>query len=353
VKLSEMVTRMTEDQTRLSGILDNIADGVIMTDIEGNIIIANKAIKTIFRVDNKELIGKSLIKKLHDHEIGELWISCLETGVEQADQFESDYFKRYIQAIAVPVNGDKPRGVLLLFQDLTELRNLQTMRRELIGNISHDFRTPLAGIKAMVETLRDGAIDDANVSSDFLSRIEGEVDRLTQMVTELTELSRIETGGSELKLEAVGINIPIEEAVNQLKPQAERKNISISIEGKGEIPEVFLDNERLRQVLVNLLHNAVKFTGENGLIVINYRIENDMVRVDIIDNGIGIAEKDLPHVFERFYMADRSRTGGGTGMGLAIAKHVIEAHQGKITAQSTEGKGSTFSIFLPLDIGMK
>lgn len=353
VKLSEMVTRMTEDQIRLSGILDNIADGVIMTDIEGNIIIANKAIKTIFRVDNKELIGKSLIKKLHDHEIGELWISCLETGVEQADQFESDYFKRYIQAIAVPVNGDKPRGVLLLFQDLTELRNLQTMRRELIGNISHDFRTPLAGIKAMVETLRDGAIDDANVSSDFLSRIEGEVDRLTQMVTELTELSRIETGGSELKLEAVGINIPIEEAVNQLKPQAERKNITITTENEGGIPEVNIDIERLRHVLVNLLHNAVKFTSENGRIVINYRTEQDMVRLDIIDNGIGIAEEDLPHVFERFYMADRSRTGGGTGMGLAIAKHVIEAHHGKISVQSTEGKGSTFSIFLPLDMGTK
>jgi two-component system phosphate regulon sensor histidine kinase PhoR len=251
------------------------------------------------------------------------------------------------------VNGDKPRGVLLLFQDLTELRNLQTMRRELIGNISHDFRTPLAGIKAMVETLRDGAIDDANVSSDFLSRIEGEVDRLTQMVTELTELSRIETGGSELKFEVAGIDGLIKEAVHRLNPQAERKNITITLGSEGEIPEIYVDSERILQVLINLLHNAVKFTGENGRIVINYRTEQDMVRVDIIDNGIGIAEKDLPHVFERFYMADRSRTGGGTGMGLAITKHVIEAHQGKITAQSTEGKGATFSIFLPLDMGMK
>lgn len=353
VKLTEMVKRMTEDRARLSGILDNIADGVIMTDTEGNIIIANVAIKTIFSVDNAGLIGKSLIENLHDHEIGELLNTCLETGEEQTDQFESNYFKRYIRAIAVPVNGDKPKGVLLLFQDLTELRNLQTMRRELIGNISHDFRTPLAGIKAMVETLRDGAIDDRNVAFDFLSRIESEVDRLAQMVTELTELSRIETGGSELKLEAVGISILIEEAVNRLKTQAERKNISIIVESMDEIPEIYLDNERVRQVLVNLLHNAVKFTGENGRIVVRYGVEKDMVRVDIIDNGIGIAGKDLPHVFERFYMADRSRTGGGTGMGLAIAKHVIEAHHGKIIAQSMEGKGSTFSIFLPLDAGTR
>jgi two-component system phosphate regulon sensor histidine kinase PhoR len=350
MKLTEMVDRMTEDRTRLSGILDNIADGVIMTDTEGNIIIANEAIKTIFRVNNEGLIGKSLIENLHDHEIGELLNSCLETGEEQTDQFESNHFKRYIRAIAVPVNGDKPKGVLLLFQDLTELRNLQTMRRELIGNISHDFRTPLAGIKAMVETLRDGAVDDNNVAFDFLSRIESEVDRLTQMVTELTELSRIETGGSELKLETVGINMLIEEVVNRLKPQAERKNITITVESTNGIPEIYVDNERVRQVLVNLLHNAVKFTGENGRIVVRYGVEKNMVRVDIIDNGIGIAEKDLPHVFERFYMADRSRTGGGTGIGLAIAKHVIEAHHVKITAQSIEGEGSTFSIFLPLDI---
>jgi two-component system phosphate regulon sensor histidine kinase PhoR len=353
VKLAEMVNRMTEDRTRLSGILDNIADGVIMTDIEGNIIIANKAINAIFRVDSEKLIGKSLIENLHDHEIGELLNSCLETGVGQSNQFESDHFKRYIQAIAVPVNGDRPKGVLLLFQDLTELRNLQTMRRELIGNISHDFRTPLAGIKAMVETLRDGAVDDKSVAADFLSRIEREVDRLTQMVTELTELSRIETGGSELKLEVVDIKVLIEEAVNQLIPQAERKNISISFERADEVPMIYVDKERIQQVLVNLIHNAVKYTGENGQIVIDTRIENEMVRVDIIDNGIGIDEKDLPHVFERFYMADRSRTGGGTGMGLAIAKHVIEAHQGKISAQSTQGKGSTFSIFLPQDMDMK
>ena len=142
----------------------------------------------------------------------------------------------------------------------------------------------------------------------------------------------------------------IEEAVNRLKPQAERKNITITVESTNGIPEIYVDNERVRQVLVNLLHNAVKFTGENGRIVVRYGVEKNMVRVDIIDNGIGIAEKDLPHVFERFYMADRSRTGGGTGIGLAIAKHVIEAHHGKITAQSIEGEGSTFSIFLPLDI---
>ena len=348
VQLAEMVNHMNEDRARLSGILDNIADGVIMTDIEGNIIIANEAIRTIFRVNNKTLIGKPLIEKLHDHEIGELLNTCLETGNQQAIQFESNHYKRYINAIAVPVIRDRTVGALLLFQDLTELRNLQTMRRELIGNMSHDFRTPLAGIKAMVETLSDGAIDDTNVAMDFLARIESEVDRLTQMVSELTELSRIETGSSELNLKMADIRFLINDAINRIKSQAERKNIQIVVESKTEIPDINVDRERILQVLINLLHNAVKFTGQNGRIAIYYGCENDEVRVDIVDNGIGIAENDLPHVFERFYMADRSRTGGGTGMGLAIAKHVIEAHHGKITAQSTAGKGSTFSIFFPV-----
>jgi len=144
------------------------------------------------------------------------------------------------------------------------------------------------------------------------------------------------------------IRFLIDDAINRIKPQAERKNIQIVVESKTEIPDINVDRERILQVLINLLHNAVKFTGQNGRIAIYYGCENDEVRVDIVDNGIGIAENDLPHVFERFYMADRSRTGGGTGMGLAIAKHVIEAHHGKITAQSTAGKGSTFSIFFPV-----
>ncbi len=350
VKLTEMVSRISGDQARLSGILDNIADGVIMTDTEGNIIMANESIKTIFRVNNEGLIGKPLIEKLQDHEIGELLNACLKTGIEQAEQFESVHYKRYIRAIAVPLDGDRSGGVLLLFQDLTELRNLQTMRRELIGNISHDFRTPLAGIKAMVETLRDGVIDDRDIASDFLSRIENEVDRLTQMVTELTELSRIETGRSELNLEPVNIRSLIDEAVNRLKPQAERKGISIDAGNGAELSDVTADSERILQVLTNLLHNAVKFTGDDGHIEINPVEENGMVRIDITDNGIGIDSRDLPHIFERFYMADRARAGGGTGMGLAIAKHVIEAHHGNITAQSIEGEGSTFSIFLPLKI---
>jgi two-component system phosphate regulon sensor histidine kinase PhoR len=346
-KLSEQFDTIIEDRTRLAGILDNIADGVIMTDSEGNVLTANKAVREIFRVSDKGIVGKPLIEALHDHEIGELFVECKKTGRRQIVQFESERYKRFLRAMAVPSLSGRQRGILILIQDLTELRSLQTMRRELIGNISHDFRTPLAGIKAMVETLRDGAMEEKNVATDFLTRIESEVDRLTQMVAELTELSRIETGRSELKLDPVNVNTLVLEAVNRLQPQAERKNISVIVNAGDNLPLVPADAERIRQVIINLLHNAIKFTGEGGRITVTSSVEDNMLKVDITDTGIGISARDLPHIFERFYMADRSRA-GGSGIGLAIARHVIEAHHGTIQASSVEGRGSTFIFHLPL-----
>jgi two-component system phosphate regulon sensor histidine kinase PhoR len=256
--------------------------------------------------------------------------------------------KRFLRAIAVPVTGYQPGGALVLFQDLTDIRTMQTTRRELIGNISHEFRTPLAGIKAMVETLQDGAVADKAAAGDFLTRIDGEVDRLTQMVAELTELTRIETGRAKLALERVNINQIAEEVVEQLGPQAKRQQLTLKSEVAPDLPPVSADRERIKQVMVNLVHNAVKFTPPGGGITLTTRRGEGSVTVAVTDTGTGISGKDLPHVFERFYKADRARSGGGTGMGLAIAKHVIEAHGGSIRVQSGEGKGSTFSFELPL-----
>jgi two-component system phosphate regulon sensor histidine kinase PhoR len=342
-KLKELVETISEDRTRLASILNNMADGVIMTDTEGNISLANQAAEKLFNF--KEAKNKPLIEVLRDHEVDEVLKLCLKTAEMQSVQYESGVSKRYLRAIAIPVAHS---GVLLLFQDLTELRNLQTTRRELIGNISHEFRTPLAGIKAMVETLRGGAVDEKKAARDFLTRIDSEVDRLTQMVAELTEISRIETGKAELKLEPVDLNQLVEEAIAQLSPQAERQKLTVVKELASDLSSVPADRARVRQVIVNLLHNAIKFTGPGGKITVTTQGRGDAVAVDIADTGTGIASDDLPHVFERFYKGDKARSGGGTGMGLAIAKHVVEAHGGSIRVQSEEGKGSTFSFSLPL-----
>jgi two-component system phosphate regulon sensor histidine kinase PhoR len=342
-RLKELVETISEDRARLATILDNMADGVIMTDAEGNISLANQAAARLF--DIKEPDNRPLIEAVRDHEVDELLKLCLKTAEMKSVQYESGTSKRYLRAIAVPITGS---GVLLLFQDLTSLRNLQTTRRELIGNISHEFRTPLAGIKAMVETLHGGAIDDKEAAGDFLNRIDSEVDRLTQLVTELTELSRIETGRAELKLEPLNLNDLVEGVTAQLKPQVEREKLTVVRELAADLPPVPADAARVRQVMLNLLHNAIKFTEPGGQITVSTRKEGDSVTTAVADNGRGIASDDLPHVFERFYKGDKARAGEGTGLGLAIAKHIIEAHGGHIRVESEEGRGSTFSFSLPL-----
>jgi len=194
LSLRGMLDTISRDRARLVSMLNSMADGVIMTDAEGNILQANRAAERIFEVKNENAVGKPLIEVARDHEVSEMLEACLQENQEKSTQFEAATSRRFLRAIAVPVGGRDLSGAVVLFQDLTELRGLQTMRRELVGNISHEFRTPLAGIKAMVETLSDGALEDRRAARDFLPRIAAEVDRLTQLVTELTELSRIETG---------------------------------------------------------------------------------------------------------------------------------------------------------------
>jgi two-component system phosphate regulon sensor histidine kinase PhoR len=221
------------------------------------------------------------------------------------------------------------------------------MRRDMVGNISHELRTPIASIKAMVETLQNAAIDDKEASRDFLSRIEGEADRLTQMVAELTQLSRIETGRAELRMESVNLNTLIDDVLVEISPLVEKQQIALFKELATDLPSIQADKDRIRQTIINLVHNAIKFNKPAGRVTISTGYDSKSVTVNVADTGIGISKEDLPHVFERFYKADKARTGGGSGLGLAIAKHTVQAHSGDIHAQSEEGKGSTFTFSLP------
>ena len=348
--LNKLVGDISIEKTKLQTVLANMADGVIMTDVEGKIVLANQATERLFNFQEKDAINKHLIEVVHDHEADEILKLCLRTSQMQTGQFESTTSKRFLRAIAIPIVEGKLTGALLLFQDLTELRSLQTMRRELVGNISHELRTPIAGIKAMVETLRGGAIDDKEAAIDFLTRIDSEVDRLTQMVSELTELSRIETGRAELRMSPVNLNLLVEEVVTQLNTLAQRQQVTITADLATGLPIIKADNDRIRQTLTNLVHNAIKFNHLGGKVTVSTKVDGESVTVSVCDTGIGISKEDLPHVFERFYKADKARPRGGSGLGLAIAKHVVEAHGGSIWVRSEEGKGSTFSFSLPIKI---
>ncbi len=346
--LAATVDSISTEKSKLDNILANMADGVIMTDAGGEIILANRAAGSLFGFKEKNAVNRPVIEVVHDHEVDEILKLCLKTDKEQNTQFESGVARQFLRGIAIPmINQGKLNGALLLFQDLTELRNLQTMRRELVGNISHELRTPIAGIKAMVETLREGAIEDKEAAKDFLTRIESEADRLTQMVAELTQLSRIESGQAELKIEPVDLNTLAADVITQIAPLAERQQVTISGHFSPDLPFIPADKDRIRQTITNLAHNAIKFNRPGGWVTISTEHDAASVALSVADNGIGISKGDLSHVFERFYKADKARTGGGSGLGLAIAKHTVQAHGGEIFAQSEEGKGSTFSFRLP------
>lgn len=345
--LKTTIAAIVDERGNLATVLTNLTDGVVMTDAEEKLLLTNPAAERLFNFKKENVNGHPLIEAVHDYEIDEIVKKCLSTTHEQTAQLETN--GRFIRVIAVPITTGRSYSTLVLFQDLTELRNLQTMRRELIGNISHDLRTPIAGIKAMVETLQDTAIDDKQVAWDFLTRINGEVDRLTQMVTELTELSHIETGKAELRRVPTNLNYLIEEVVGQMRPQAESKPVTITTDFNSNLPVIKVDKDRIRQTLTNLVHNAIKFNNPGGKVTITTTFHNESAIVSMSDTGIGISKEDLPHIFERFYKADKARSQGGSGLGLAIAKHTIQAHGGNISVKSEEGKGTTITFDLPLN----
>ena len=343
--LKTTMASIVEGRNNLAAVLTNLTDGVLMTDSEERIILANPAAERLFNFKETNTIGHTLIETVHDYEIADLVKKCLSSNHEQTLQLESA--GRFLRVIAVPIAPDRSLATLVLFQDLTELRNLQTMRRELIGNISHDLRTPIAGIKAMVETLKDSALNDKEAAANFLTRIDDEVDRLTQMVTELTELSHIETGRAELRRVPTNINLLVEEVVAQMNPLAANRPVTIFTDLKINPPIIKIDRDRIRQTLINIVHNAIKFNKPGGKIIISTVYDTESITVSVSDTGTGISQEDLPHIFERFYKADKARSRGGSGLGLAIAKHTIQAHGGTISVKSEEGKGSIFNFNLP------
>ena len=343
-KIKEIIWLLGLDRDRMSAILSQMSDGIILIDSGGKITVVNEAAKEIFQISEESAVGRTFIEVVHDYELHGLVSKCIESKKECAGSVEIGGTKQFLMAIATPLEG---AGCLLLLQNLTELKRLDVVKRDLSANISHELRLPIASIKALAETLAQGAIDDPSVAKEFLGQINAETDRLAQLVQELGDLSRIESGQSPLVKQNMGIGEVIKRAAERIKPQADRAGLSINIDIASELPPVAADRDRIEQALVNLLHNSIKFTPSGGGITISAVSSGDSLQVSVSDSGVGIPAGDLPRIFERFYKADRARSGGGTGLGLAIVKHIIEAHGGKVWTQSVEGKGATFTFTLP------
>jgi len=345
-KLKEMVGLLTSERDKMLAILSSMADGIFVVDGGAKATMVNKAAERMFQFPADRILGHTFIEIVHDHELDDVLQKCLRTGKQQAGLVEIEPRQQFLGVIATPLIGQS--GCVVLLQDLTKLRRLETVRRDFIANISHELRTPVASLKVLAETLQEGAIDDPAVAKEFLSKITIETDRLTQMVNELSDLSRIESGEVSLNMEPIDVGELATRVVERLKAQADRAGLSLVVDIPQALPEALADKERTEQVLVNLLHNAVKFTSLGGKISLSAETKGGNILVSVADTGVGISADDLPRIFERFYKADKARAGGGTGLGLAIAKHIVEAQGGKIWAESTEGKGSTFVFTLPI-----
>jgi two-component system phosphate regulon sensor histidine kinase PhoR len=331
------------ERARLAAVLEQMTDGVLIADAQGIIQFANPAAGRLFQASHP--LQRSIAEVLRHHQLVEAWRRCQQTREMQSESVEVPTRHQYLQLVVIP--DQHANGTLLLAQDLTRLRRLETVRRDFISNLSHELRTPLASLKALTETLQDGALDDPPAARRFIDQIQTEVDALTQMATELLELSRIEAGRLSLDLQPVPPAKLLTSACERMKLQAERAGLTLRVECAETLPKVRIDLQRMEQVLVNLIHNAVKYTKPGGEVVLFAEAGIGEVRFAVRDTGIGIPAEDIPRIFERFYRVEKSRAGSGTGLGLSIARHIVEAHKGKIWAESVEGQGSTFYFAIP------
>jgi two-component system phosphate regulon sensor histidine kinase PhoR len=355
-QLGEKIATLAQEQSRLAAVLDNMAGGAIIIDQTGHVRLINPAAARLLDIAPEEALGLSVAQVVRHHQLVDLWQRCRDQGQEQSTTVEIRHQNLFLQAIARPFQAAGSKGYLFILQDLTRIRRLETVRRDFISNISHELRTPLAGLKAIVDTLRYGAMEDPPAARRFLDRMETEVDALTQMVEELLELSRIESGKMPLRLAPVAVTNLIREPVERLEPQAQRANLTMDIDLLSDLPLVLAETERIQRVVTNLVHNAIKFTPPGGRIRISAAANQDNLVISVRDTGVGILPDDLPRIFERFYKADRARSGGGTGLGLAIAKHIVQTHGGHIWAESpwtdpdngSKTQGSAFHLALLL-----
>jgi two-component system phosphate regulon sensor histidine kinase PhoR len=343
----EALLRTSERETdRLNTVMYAMNDGVLIVNKSGKVELINRGATRLLSTTEANALDQSFVQVVRDHRIVEVWQRSKTSGGQETDIVEGNN-NRSLQIVATPLLRGADRGHLVIVQDLTRIRQLQTIRQDFVSNVSHELRTPLAALRALVETLRDGALEDPPAARRFLDRMESEVDALTQMVQELLELSRIESGQAPLRLQNASVAAALGPGIERLRMQAERAGIHLSLDLPPGLPSVIVDVDRIQQVVTNLVHNAIKFTPPGGFVTVSASADADMVTVAVRDTGVGIPPQDVARIFERFYKADRARAGGGTGLGLAIAKHIVHAHEGEIWVQSEQGGGSCFYFTLP------
>lgn len=330
----------------LAYLADLIGVGVVRLTDDLRVEIANAAAHVFLERAPGSMIGRTAIEALGDHRLEAVAREAAERGTAMSEVTlrDQDGPTLVVRARRSPI-----LGIWLVLEDVAELRRLQRIRAEFIDNLSHELRTPITTIGLLAETLaRDAEAAGGGVPvrmRERIGKLEIETGTVAQMVTELLDLARIESGGRQLLLDDIDLGRVATESVERLRPFAERQRIRLEVDVEPDLPFIRGEASRLAQVFSNLIHNAVKFSPPESTVRVTVGKVDGAVEAQVIDQGVGIAAADLPRIFERFYKADRSRTaGGGTGLGLAIARHIVDGHGGSLSAFSEEGAGATFTL---------
>jgi two-component system, OmpR family, phosphate regulon sensor histidine kinase PhoR len=336
------------ESIKRNSILKYMSDGMIIVNEDDIVEEMNLEAQRIFNIEEDEAIGLTLVEVGRHHKLIELHQACKNSRKQESRTFETIPNKLFLRGVASPLQAPLEGYTLLVIQDLTRLRHLEMVRKDFVSNVSHELRTPIASIKALTETLSEGAIDDPQDARRFLTMMENEIDNINQMVQELLELSRIEAGKAVLDRISIEANALTAKAHERMYIQAERAKINLVCECTKNLPPVYADQNKIGQVFINLIHNAIKFSSEGDTIILSAKHEGNKIIFSVSDEGVGIEPHNIQRIFERFYKEDVARSGQGTGLGLAIAKHIVESHGGKIWAENRSPKGSIFSFTLPI-----
>ncbi len=351
-ELTVKISNLAHEEAQLRAILSGMVEGVIAVDAGDTILYHNRAAATLLgREGEGGLSGKKIWQFLELRGLREVVEQVREKreSVQKEIRLTLEAGDRVLNLHATPFETSVSRGVILVLHDITELRRLESVRRDFVANVSHELKTPLTSIKGYVETLLEGAINDEKHNTRFLEKIHKHVGHLTDLVQDLLALGEIESETKRPTLSTVDWNPAIDEVVGRYELELTRRKLTCRRDPSGPV-RVVADADGLYQIASNLVSNAIKYTPEGGNIQVRCYEKDGFGCLEVVDTGVGIPEKDLPRIFERFYRVDkaRSREVGGTGLGLSIVKHLVGSMNGEIRVESRLGGGSKFTVRLPL-----
>lgn len=351
-EVTTRIATMGREDAQMRAILSGMGEGVVAVGEDDTVVFCNAAAREFLDLHDEEPTGAKFFELVRNADFSDLLDRA--RGTNAAATCETTVVlgegTQVFRALANPFETNSARGVVLVLQDLTDLRRLEEIRRDFVANVSHELKTPLTSIKGYIETLLDGAIDDKENNVRFLKKVKDNVDRLSFLVTDLLSLARTESQEERLELLPIDLQAVAKQAVVSHERNMSRKNLRFSVEGESRPVVVRGDRESIREVVDNLLSNANHYTPSGGEVRMVLSVEGAMGCITVEDTGIGIPREDLDRIFERFYRVDkaRSRELGGTGLGLAIVKHLVVAMRGQVTVESTLGSGTRFKVRLPL-----